>query len=165
VQLERDGWRYEIHQWQQQDSAWLHNLRGYGGDWGYDWLLLNHRQTMLRYRLQANAIELLPTPEQSDLYTLHMRYVPRYPKLVNDNDTIDSVNGWHRYVCWKAAITLLIPGETDETPARRELAAVEDEIRRHAPKRDRGRPEVVVDTLNDDWSGFGWYGGAAIVRD
>lgn len=165
VQLERDGWRYEIHQWQQQDTAYLYNLRGYGGDWSYDWLLLSHRHALLRYRIQNNKIEFLPTPESDNRYVVHMRYVPRCPQLTNDNDEIDSINGWHKYVCWHAAITLLIPGETDETPARRQLAMIEDEIRRHAPKRDRGRPEVVVDTLDDDWRGVGCYGGATIVRE
>jgi len=165
LQLERDGWRYEIHQWQQQDNAYLHNLRGYGGTWSYDWLLLHSRQALMRYRLQGNVVELLPVPDSDNRYTLHMRYVPRVPQLINDSDEIESVNGWHKYVCWHAAVTLLIPGETDERPAERQLAKIEREIRAHAPKRDRGRPEVAVDTLNDDWAGIGYRGGASIVRE
>jgi hypothetical protein len=165
VQLERDQWRYEIFAWQQQDSAYLHNLRGEGGTWTYEWLITNYRATLMRYRLQGEKLELLPTPESDNLYTLHMRYVPRCPQLVNDSDEIDSVNGWHKYVCWHAAVTLLIPGETDEAPAERQLLKIEREIRAHAPKRDRGRPEVVQDTLNDDWASVGYWGGSTVVRE
>ena len=72
-----------------------------------------------------------------------------------DGDEIDGVNGWEKYVDWHAAIPILMKAETDTTDARRQLAMIEAEIRAHAPKRDRGRPEVIQDTAQDDWAGIG----------
>lgn len=165
LHLEYSRWRFEIYPWQQQDSAWLHNLNEYGGPWGYQYLVWCNQY--LRYRFQGDVMEILPVPRPGDdgRYKIHMRYVPTSPQLTNEEDTIDSVNGWHKYVCWKAVIPMLIKSETDTTEAYRQLADIEREIRSHAPKRDRGRPAVVQDTLQDDWQAPGSYGVGVVVRD
>jgi hypothetical protein len=161
-EMQYDRWYFEIFSWTQQDTARLRNLRELGG-WGYAYLLWAH--DWMRYRIQGPKVELLPAPNRSDAYTLHLRYVPTVPKLIEAQDEIDGVNGWEKYVYWHAAIPILMKGETDTTDARRQLAMIEAEIRAHAPKRDRGRPEVVQDTAQDDWVGVGMGYGNRLVRE
>jgi hypothetical protein len=143
VRLRRGTTYSEILTWSQQDTARFENSSNSGD---FYWMLSRNG---VRYRIQAQNIELIPTPTVSEC-KLQLRYTPTSPVLGNDDDTIDSVNGWHAWVQYKVAIWLMVKGESDPTELRRELAAIESEIRAHAPNRDIGRPEVIQDTMGDD---------------
>lgn len=151
VVLRYDEWYAEIHKWSQQDTARHENRGIYSSGFSY-WLWFSD---YLRYRIQGQSIEMVPAPKEQR-YSLELRYTPTTPVLVNDNDTIDAVNGWDDYVKYLAAILLNIKSETDATDWKEQLARKEREIRAHAPNRDVGRPEVVQDTRRDDWSGIGY---------
>lgn len=155
--LQYDEWQAEIFTWSQQDTT-RHENRGISG-YGY-WLWCSDN---LRYRIQGPNIEMLPAPREQR-YKLLLRYTPTTPKLINDTDEIDGVNGWETWVHYKAAILLQVKGETDTSELRRELAMIDSEIRTHAPNRDVGRPEVIQDTRRDDWSGIGYSNGGFYGR-
>jgi hypothetical protein len=152
--LQYDEWQAEILPWSQQDTARHHNRGIYSSGFAY-WLWFSDH---LRYRIQGQSIEMLPAPKEQR-YRLLLRYTPTTPRLVNDTDTIDAVNGWDDWVKYKAAILLLVKSETDTAELRRELALKDAQIRALAPNRDVGRPETIQDTRRDDWSGIGYSDG------
>lgn len=117
--------------------------------------LLNLTSTNIedvRYRLVAGNLSLLPPP-QTTSWTLSIRYVPTFARLVNDADVFDGINGWEQWVELSSAITMMNKQEDDPAALMAERARVEGRIRKLAPARDAANPPRIVDTRRD----FGWY--------
>lgn len=105
------------------------------------------------------VIDFLPTPASA--VTARVRYVPVMTDLVNDGDTIDTVNGWDKLVTMKAAIEMLsIKGSTKQTAALQVLYEQQlQRITELAGERDASEPGQVrdVDPECDFGLGRNWY--------
>lgn len=128
---------YQLKTWEENERARLLNLN-------------NSYPSDARYRLVAGKIEIIPSPQTS--WTLKLRYVPTFTKLVDDSDTFDGINGWEEWVELNSAIDMLAKEESDTSIRQAQLMKVEARIRRLAPVRDAANPPRIVDTRRD------WYG-------
>lgn len=97
--------------------------------------------TLLPYNLNERNSYTQPTGTRN----LVMTYIPAMIPLVNDSDTIDSINGWEDYIELYAAIQARIKEEDDVTDLKAELNEVQDQITRSAPNRDAGMPPKMTD--------------------
>jgi hypothetical protein len=118
------------------------------------------------YHLFGQNLTFIPTPSAAVLVQLN--YTPTTPKLVNDGDTCDEVNGWIEYVVLDAAIKSLLKDEGYEKIQVLEgrKAAIRERIIEMATERDSGQPSRVNDVqpggsgysdgLGGDFGGPGW---------
>lgn len=101
-----------------------------------------------RYRLVAGKVVILPAPNTA-AWTLKLRYVPTFTKLVDDSEVFDGINGWERWVELNSAIDMLAKEESDFTARAAQLQQVEARIRKLGPSRDAANPPRIVDTRGD----------------
>ncbi len=105
------------------------------------------------------VIDFLPTPTSA--VTVRVRYVPVMTDLVNDADTIDTVNGWDKLPCMKAALEMLsIKGSSKQRDALKELYVEQlNRITELAGERDASEPGQVrdVDPEGDFSLSRSWY--------
>lgn len=105
------------------------------------------------------VLEFLPTPASP--VTARVQYVPVMTDLVADGDTIDTVNGWEKLPCLKAALEMLtIKGSSKQRAMIAELYGEQlDRIQNLAGERDASEPVQVrdVDPEGDQLWARGWY--------
>ena len=98
------------------------------------------------------TIELLPRPAAG--MKVQIFYIPSCPNLVNDVDTIDTINGWDRYATVWAAILMRTK---DDLPIDN-LLAIQKEMRERitgmASKRDTSSTRVT--DVRYQFPGRGW---------
>lgn len=97
-----------------------------------------------RYRIIGDKISFLPNKECEGEYRLW--YIPVYPKLTADYDTIGGVNGWEDLVVIQTAIYMLQKEESDVTNLMVQKAQIIERISSMSANRDAGGIETVVDT-------------------
>lgn len=108
------------------------------------------------YQLQGTDIAFIPVPQ--GVYSVTVNYVPTAPVLVDQDDTIDSVNGWEEFIVLDVAIKCLLKaGELETIPALEQRFADErGRIRMMAPRRDQQGAERVHVIQNAGYFGDGW---------
>jgi hypothetical protein len=99
------------------------------------------------------AIELLPKPAAQIKVLLF--YIPSCPLLVQDGDTLDSINGWDQYVAIWAAIEMRQKDDLDTGQLEGKLAAMRERIEALVPHRDRIGPSRVTD-VRQQWPAWAW---------
>lgn len=92
-------------------------------------------------------LELRPTPKSA--FDVRLFYLPVAPRLENDLDEFDGINGWETWVETSAAIVMLDKEESDSSALQIKLARLEGRIRKLAPSRDEASPLRITDTARD----------------
>jgi hypothetical protein len=108
--------------------------------------------TERRYRVSGDRLLILPEDKAPGTY--HIWYVPVYPKLVAEADTIGGVNGWEDLVVIQAAIYMLQKEESDVSVLQMQKDAIIKRISSLAANRDVGGIETITDSTsghNDGW--------------
>lgn len=97
----------------------------------------------IAYRLHGSQIWFQPSP--LGVYTVTIHYIPAAPLLVDDEDELDGVNGWERYVILCAAIAMLQKEQSDSSVLEREKMMLVARINAMSHNRDAGEPGQVID--------------------
>jgi hypothetical protein len=105
-----------------------------------------------QYRIMGNKLLLLGAVEGT--FTGRLWYIPACPKLVNESDTFDGVNGWERHIIVATAIMMKQKEESDVSVLMAEIEKIEDRIRSMANDRDAGSPERVTDVTYNEYGPF-----------
>ncbi len=108
----------------------------------------------IKYRLKGSELYFNVIPMASQGFRLW--YIPQMTKLVEDDDTLDGVDGWQEYVIIDAAIKMMIKEESDISALVAQKAAMMQRIKDSAANRDAGEPSRVSDVLSSDWDGSGF---------
>ena len=96
------------------------------------------------YDIQGGSIKLKPASSAPGSYVMFM--VPTPPKLVADDDTLDStLTVWEEYVINGAAAKCLIKEESDPSMLLGRQQQLQVQIVQMAANRDAGRPQVIGD--------------------
>ena len=128
-----------------------------------DWITLTKNRDILRstrgeptrqYRLQGSTIVIEPSAQAAGTYKIW--YVPVFTALVDNTDTLDSVNFWHEYVVIDAAIKMGIKEETDVQALMIQKAGIMKRITDAAVERDIGEPERISDSSQMHFDDFPW---------
>lgn len=99
------------------------------------------------------AIELLPKPSANQKILLF--YVPIAPQLVNDNDTIDSINQWHVYAAAFAARMMRTKDDLPTTAAEALMESIKERVNALGPHRDAYTSKRVTD-VRRAWPARRW---------
>jgi hypothetical protein len=100
--------------------------------------------TNVRYRLVGNKIMFIPVPNLPSV-NAQIWYVPVTTTLVNDGDTLDTINGWDEYIAIDAAIKAMSKRQLDTSQLVAQKVEQLDRIRRMCSKRDLGGAKRVTD--------------------
>jgi hypothetical protein len=100
----------------------------------------------LRYELTGGNFTFYPTPGAA--YSLAIRFVPSAPQLVNDSDTLDTIERFDDAVIYFAAREVAMKDEQYELIAILDgrLAEMDERIRASSPKRDEAVPPRIQDS-------------------
>jgi len=105
-----------------------------------------------KYRITEENIDFAPIPDGS--YNIVLHYVPACPKLADDVDTANGVNGWEEYIIVDCAIKMLQKEESDVSVLMAQKQALLGRINLMAENRDAGQSFRVTDVtsswLDDD---------------
>ncbi len=97
----------------------------------------------LRYRSVGAQIFFDKLPASDATVTLY--YTPIAPQYINPSDTVDFINGWDKYVEFKAAGDIECVDKRSDMSALYQLAEAQlTRIRNAANSRDVGEPETVL---------------------
>jgi hypothetical protein len=94
--------------------------------------------------LDGSGARIYLTPDPGD-ETYELWYVTNPLLMTADDDTIDVVACWHKYIVQGLAAEIRERQETDSSPHRREQALARTDIEAQANKRDSGRPKRPTD--------------------
>lgn len=100
----------------------------------------------------GTAIEFLPKPAPGMKVTIF--YVPVCPVLVNDSDTIDTINGWDRYATAWAALLMRTKEDLPVDTLMMIVKEMRDRIQGLAAHRDTTATRVV--DVRSRFPGRGW---------
>ena len=103
------------------------------------------------------GIEFLPRPSANIQILLF--YVPSCPLLVNDTDTLDTINGWDHYASLYAAKCMKQKDDLDTRPIDSMMADIKVRIQGMAPHRNVTAPTRINDTRGQARMGRGRRGG------
>lgn len=106
-----------------------------------------YKNTNVRYRLIGSTIYFSPTPSQNADAVLW--FVPLATKLVDDDDTLDDLNGYAEYVIIDAAIKMLQKQDDDVSVLAAQKSFIIERIKTKTMNRDAGHPSSVTDVYND----------------
>lgn len=101
-----------------------------------------------RYHIQGNDIKFRPTPDGA--YQIDHWYIPCCPVLVNDNDTVDGINGFEEYIIVDCAIKMLSKEESEIGHLEVQKNRLIQRINTMAENRDAGQTFRVSD-VQKDW--------------
>ena len=104
------------------------------------------------YRLTGDEVSIIPKNSAPGDYTLW--YVKTYVKLVDDADTIDSVNGWEKIIILDTAIKMLTKEESDTSALERERAEKYQRIMNSLNERDLAQPKKIQKESNNNPEDF-----------
>lgn len=108
--------------------------------------------TPVYYRLQANKINFLPTPNSA--FNVVLNYYPIFTPLVAGSDTFDGVNGWEEFAIWKATADCKAKLEEDPSFAMASMSTLERKIQSMSEQRDTGYSECMTETDETGWPDF-----------
>lgn len=96
-------------------------------------------------------------PEQSAQGLYRYFYVPQCPKLVDDDDVYNGINGWEEYIIVDCAIKMLAKQEDDVSVFMQRKRDLISRIEAMAADRDAGEPEKIADIRSTSY--YGPFGG------
>lgn len=99
------------------------------------------------------TIEFLPRPSSNMI--VQVFYIPTCPLLVNDNDTLDTINGWDIYATCFAAKLMRIKDDLPYEHIEELLRSVRERVEGLAPHRDAMSPSRVTD-VRKRWPSYSW---------
>lgn len=104
------------------------------------------------YILTGNNVEILPTPNAAGM-TFTYRYVPPAPRLADDGDSFDGINGWEEWVVVDVARKMATKQRDDVLIGvlTQDLAALTDRVRALGGARDRFGMKRVIDVRGRRW--------------
>jgi hypothetical protein len=105
---------------------------------GWDWYA-----TMPRYRIRANTLWFLPTPNA--VYNIQLHFVPTLGDIDDGANLLDGQQGWDDYVVLRSAIKCLAKEESDTSALQLELNECRDRIMTMVTPRDVGKPHRITD--------------------
>lgn len=95
------------------------------------------------------TLKLLPAPPSG--ITGSIIYSPVATVLTNSGDTVETIDGWERYIVLYAAIQCLIKEESDAGPLMQQLQMMDAQLQGIIDNRSAGHPEHAVDVdLRED---------------
>lgn len=106
------------------------------------------------------SIELLPRPSAN--ISVLLFYVPTCPVLVNDTDTLDTINGWDYYATAYAARMMRVKDDLPAEDLDKLMAELKQRIQGMAPHRNITEPKRITDLrakFNEGRWRRGGYGG------
>jgi hypothetical protein len=101
-------------------------------------------RTNVKYKILGDAISFVPTPDAGK--KIRLWYVPSAPKLLQDTQLIDGINGYEEMIICEVAMKIMNKQEQDAGPFVAAKQAVMKRIREEAPNRDAGRAPKIGDT-------------------
>lgn len=107
----------------------------------------------IRYRLQANNLEILPATQT---FTATLYYTPAPPRLVSGTDVLDGFAGYEVAAIYGACATVLQKEESDPSFYLAQRDRIYAHIQSVAAQRDANEPERIQDVTTNDWP---WGGG------
>jgi hypothetical protein len=105
-------------------------------------------QTPIRYRVQANQIEFLPS---TTTFSAVVFYTPAPPRLVSGTDTFDGFAGYEVAAIYGACATVLQKEESDPNFYMGQRDRIYRHIESVAAQRDANEPERVQDVTVTAW--------------
>lgn len=106
----------------------------------------------IRYRVQANNLEVLPATQT---FTATLYYTPAPPRLVSGGDLLDGFAGYEVAAIYGACATVLAKEESDPSFFMAQRDRIYQHIQALAAQRDSNEPERVQDVTTSAWP----YGG------
>lgn len=110
-----------------------------------------------RYKINPSTLSLLPIPDGA--YNLELWYIPACPKMVEDTDGFDGINGWEEFIIIDAAIKMLQKEESDTSLLEKQKMQIMIRINAMAENRDAGQSFRVTDVNNIDGFSNGYFDG------
>lgn len=102
----------------------------------------------IRYRLQANNIEILPATQT---FAATLFYTPAPPRLVNPGDLFDGFAGYEVAAIYGACATVLQKEESDPGFYLAQRERIYARVASLAAQRDANEPERIQDVTASDW--------------
>lgn len=130
--------KYTLHKWQLDDR----NL--YQRNTIYSWVGCNK----ILYREMAQNLKFLPVPEAA--YTVNLGYIPCFPDMNSDDDTLDSINGYEDIVVLDAIIWAKAKLEIDTSVEMSMREGAVNDIKRAIANRNLAEPERMTITGESD---------------
>lgn len=148
VEATINGWTGRLDPFMPSEHARLVNNGAPGVWWG----------SPVRYRVQANTIEILPPV---NTFTATLYYVPACPRLVNGSDTFDGFDGYEMAAIYQACATVLQKEESDPGFYMAERDRIYKHIDSLITQRDMSATERVQDVREseDMFMPYGNWGG------
>jgi hypothetical protein len=129
---------FSLRQWDYADLAALNGV-GVGGGCATHYRLID---------VDGQAVRLKPTPQTVDAMALD--YTPAYVELVADrNVTFSMPFGWWKWAALLAAIDLRAKEGLDSPTLSARWQALDERVKRRAPRRDRANAPRIRDTRRD----------------
>jgi hypothetical protein len=104
--------------------------------------------TNTRYRLVGDRIKFSPIPDAGASYRIW--YVPTSPRLTNDSDTLEQLNGYAEYIIVDAAIKCMQKEESDVRVLLAQKEALRRRITDKAAQRDAAQAPTIADIEAED---------------
>jgi hypothetical protein len=102
----------------------------------------------IRYRVQANNLEILPATQT---FNATLYYTPAPPRLVSGADTFDGFAGYEVAAIYGACATVLAKEESDPGFYMAQRDRIYQHIQSVAAQRDANEPERVQDVTTQAW--------------
>jgi hypothetical protein len=102
----------------------------------------------IRYRVQANNLEILPATQT---FNATLYYTPAPPRLVSGGDTFDGFAGYEVAAIYGACATVLAKEESDPGFYMAQRDRIYTQIQSVAAQRDANEPERVQDVTTQAW--------------
>jgi len=115
-------------------------------------LVYNQQGTPLSYYFRGNYLVLVPAPDQA--LTLRMEYEYLLADMSNDSDTPDLPTQYHEMIPLYAARKGFLKDGRDASLIQKEIDSFELAMKRDAEQRNADEPRTVVQTINDDDTGY-----------
>lgn len=116
---------------------------------------LDARPEIVRYAVWGNLIVFKPQAPNIANFTIW--YVPAITKLVNDNDTLDGVNGWEEFIILDSAIKCMIKEESDPSDLMADRDKVVERITTMSKDRDQGEPKTTTDIVGSRYDQYRYF--------
>jgi hypothetical protein len=109
---------------------------------------------VIRYRIVGNTLYFIP---RAAAQTVTLWYVPPFTRLVNDGDTLDTINEWYEYIVIDAAIKARIKEESDIQELLVQKQAIAQRIEAMSADRDHAYGERVSDVTGINYPDNYWF--------
>lgn len=116
---------------------------------------VNEQNGVLRPLQPIQDTEVMPYRAPQAAVPLQLQYIPCAPVLVDDEDELDTINGWDELILMRAIMDIKAKREEDNGPYFRKAKELEERIYKMA-YRDSGAPQRVTRRRNAPRDIFWW---------